>query len=42
MTDNIKEPSKKRTKRSQHLEENETRILVSKWSEENIKGRLKP
>ena len=36
MADNIKEPSKKRTKLSRHREENETRISVSKWSKENI------
>ena len=41
MTDNIEEASKERTKQSQHWEENETRILVSKWSDENIQERLK-
>ena len=41
MAGNIEEPSKKKTKRSRHLEENETRILVSKWSGENIQELLK-
>ena len=41
MAENIEEPSKKRTKQSRHWEENETRILVSKCSEENIQERLK-
>ena len=41
MADNIEEPSKKRTKRSRHWEENEARNLVSKWSEENIQQLLK-
>ena len=41
MADNIEEPSKKRTKRSRHWEENEARNLVSKWSEENIQELLK-
>ena len=41
MADNIKEPSKKRTKRSRHWEEIETRISVNKLSEENIQERLK-
>ena len=38
MADNTEEPSIKRIKRSRHWEENETRILESKWSEENIKS----
>ena len=41
MAGNIEEPSKKKTKRSRHLEENETRILVSKWSGGNIQELLK-
>ena len=36
MADKIKEASKKRTKLSWNWEENESRILVNKWSEENI------
>ena len=36
MADNIKEASKKRTKLSWNWEENESRILVTKWSEKNI------
>ena len=41
MADNIKEPSKIRTKQYRHWEENGARILVNKWSEENIQERLK-
>ena len=41
MPDNIEEASEERTKQSQHWEENETRILVRKWSDENIQERLK-
>ena len=36
IVDSIEEPSKKRTKQSRHWKENETRISVTKWSEENI------
>ena len=42
IVDSIEEPSKKRTKQSRHWKENETRISVSKWSEENIQEQLKP
>ena len=41
MADSIKEPLKKRTKRSRHWEEHKTRTLVSKWSKENIQEWLK-
>ena len=41
MADKKPEPQKKKTKRSRHWEESETKILITKWSEDNIQERLK-